>query len=174
MFNTFLHAIEDIRRWLKEDRSSDARFSMMVDLYGLPHDFPGYDEAMALNGGERQADSMEAALTAELQDDRFIPYLQVYEFEALVLCDVAKLNELHEEADRAIQRLAEKCSPFQSPEEIDHGRHSHPKARIKGAIPRYDENVHGPLIAGEIGLAVLREKCPHFGGWLRMLEELDR
>ncbi len=31
---------------MKEDKSADARFSMMVDLYSLPTDFPGYDDAM--------------------------------------------------------------------------------------------------------------------------------
>ncbi len=43
MFNRFQHALNDIRRWLKEDQSGDARFSMMVDLYSLPSDFPGYE-----------------------------------------------------------------------------------------------------------------------------------
>ena len=36
MFHTFRHALEDMRRWLKENHSADARFSMMVDLYHLP------------------------------------------------------------------------------------------------------------------------------------------
>ncbi|MGO9597392.1 MAG: DUF4276 family protein [Isosphaeraceae bacterium] len=39
--HTFQHALSDIRNWLKQDHSPDARFSMMVDLYSLPHDFPG-------------------------------------------------------------------------------------------------------------------------------------
>ena len=72
-----------------------------------------------------------------------------------------------------MQQLLESCSRFHSPEEIDRGPDTHPKARIRAAVPRYDENVAGPLIAGDIGLAVLRWRCPHFGQWLRTLEQLD-
>jgi len=79
MFNRFVHALEDVRRWLKENQSPDARFSMMVDLYHLPQDFPGYAEAMAQPDCYRQADLLEAALAAKLNDTRFIPYLQVHE-----------------------------------------------------------------------------------------------
>ncbi len=41
LLGTFGHALRDIQRWLSEDRSEEARFSTMVDLYSLPHDFPG-------------------------------------------------------------------------------------------------------------------------------------
>src|SRR5580698_5004524 len=47
LLHTFGHALADMRTWLKEDPSSDARFSMMVDLYSLPNDFPGYAAGMA-------------------------------------------------------------------------------------------------------------------------------
>ena len=40
-------------------------------------------------------------------------------------------------------------------------------------FPDYDENVAGPLLAEDIGLATLRERCPHFGEWLTRLEQLD-
>ena len=36
-----------------------------------------------------------------------------------------------------------------------------------------DENVAGPLLAEDIGLATLRVRCPHFGEWLTRLEQLD-
>jgi hypothetical protein len=82
MFNTFRHALEDMRRWLKENHSADARFSMMVDLFHLPHDFPGYTNAMAHADCYIQAQLLEEALALELGDSRFLPYLQVHEFEA--------------------------------------------------------------------------------------------
>lgn len=36
---------KDISNWLLEDSKSDVRFSTMIDLYGLPTDFPGQTEA---------------------------------------------------------------------------------------------------------------------------------
>jgi len=40
-------------------------------------------------------------------------------------------------------------------------------------VPAYDENIAGPLLVEDIGLALLRERCPHFGEWLTHLERLD-
>ncbi len=174
MFNTFVHALEDMRRWLKQMRSPDVRFSMMVDLYSLPHNFPGYDAGMKQPSGQGQAESLEQTLAAELGDSRFIPYLQVHEFEALVLTDAARLKYLYEKDHGRIDALVGETATFDTPEEIDHGQHSHPKARIQNAVEKYDENVAGPLIAHDIGLDVLRQRCPHFGQWLTRLEQLDQ
>lgn len=58
LLNTFRHALADIQTWLKEDQSPDARFSMMVDLYSLPHDFPGYSAGMAKPTGAAKASAL--------------------------------------------------------------------------------------------------------------------
>ncbi len=174
MLHTFRHALEDMRRWLREVRSADARFSMMVDLYHLPHDFPDYADAMAHPDCYQQAEALETALAQELGDPRFIPYLQVHEFEALVLSVPQQFADWFEDRQAALAALAAVCAPFESPERIDHGLHSHPKARIEQHFDDYDENVHGPLLAEAIGLVTLRERCPHFGQWLTRLEQLDQ
>jgi Domain of unknown function (DUF4276) len=174
MFNTFQHALADMRRWLKENHSPDACFSMMIDLYHLPHDFPGYANGMAHADCYRQAELLEAAIGVELGDPRFIPYLQVHEFEALVLSDPRHFADWFEGRQRALTALVAECEPYDTPERIDHGQHSHPKARIKMHFEDYDEDLHGPLIAYKIGLPTLRERCPHFGQWLTRLEQLNQ
>ena len=40
LLHTFGHALSDMRTWLKEDKSADARFSMLVDLYALHRTSP--------------------------------------------------------------------------------------------------------------------------------------
>ena len=109
----------------------------------------------------------------EIDDDRFIPYLQVHEFEALVLVEPGRLSSLYEIASALIEALCQECARFANPEEINHGQHSHAKYRIKDRVVSYDENVAGPLLAEEIGLSTLRERCPHFGQWLSRCEQLD-
>jgi len=174
MFNRFQHALNDIRRWLKEDQSGDARFSMMVDLYSLPSDFPGYDEAMKHDDPFQQARILEEALKEEITDIRFVPYLQVHEFEALVLAEPLRFADWFDHAQGKAAALVKECEPFPSPEHIDHGQHSHPKARVRRHFPDYDENLHGPLLAADIGLHKMRAECSHFNGWLTKLESLDR
>ncbi len=147
---------------------------MMVDLYHLPRDFPGYAEAMAQADCYRQVVLLEAALAAELTDPRFLPYLQVHEFEALVLSVPGRFADWFEDRQHALANLAAECQPYDTPERIDHGQHRHPKARIKNHFGDYDEDIHGPLLAYAIGLPALRERCPHFGQWLTRLEQLNQ
>jgi len=173
VLNTFGHALSDMRNWLKEDRSREARFSMMVDLYSLPPDYPGYDSGMSEPTGRLQAIALQQALAAEINDARFLPYLQVHEFEALVLSDPQRIATVYEIAPAELAGLCRDCNQFASPEDIDHGPQTHPKQRIKNRVPQYDENVAGPLLAESIGLANLRNVCPHFGDWLTRLEQMD-
>ncbi len=173
LLSTFSHSLEDIRRWMREDESSDARFSIMVDLYSLPGDFPGYAEAMKLADPFQQAEKLELELSNELNDSRFIPYVQVHEFEAIVLVDPDCFLELFEGVEKSVDRLRAECEKFETPEEINQGKNSHPKARIKKYIPDYQENVDGPLLAEYIGVAEIKKNCPHFAQWLTRLEQLD-
>lgn len=171
--NTFGHALADIRDWLVQDRKPDARFSMMVDLYSLPRDFPGYAAGIANSTGREQANALQQSLATEVRDIRFIPYLQVHEFEALVLTEPQRIGTLYEEvASGQLEGLSQECGEFDTSEDINHGQHSHPKHRIQLRVPNYDENVAGPLLAEDIGLPILRKRCPHFGEWLTRLEAL--
>jgi hypothetical protein len=173
LLNTFGHALADMRTWLKEDPSSVARFSMMVDLYSLPSDFLGFGAGMARPTGREQAITLQQSLAAEVEDARFIPYLQVHEYEALVLVDPRRIGSIYDATHAQLEALCKECSTYTTPEEINHGRQSHPKYRIQQRVPDYDENVAGPLLAEDIGLPTLRERCPHFGEWLTRLEQLD-
>ncbi len=78
------HWKKDIATLLRSP-SSDLRVTTMFDLYGLPADFPGLGQW----GGEPdtvvRAARLESAMTTDVGDPRFIPYVQRHEFEALVL-----------------------------------------------------------------------------------------
>ena len=173
LLHTFGHALADMRIWLREDQSPDARFSMMVDLYSLPNDFPGYAAGMARLTGREQAVALQQSLAEDIGDTRFIPYLQLHEYEALVLVEPRRIATIYEVRNAEMEALCQECEAFASPEEINHGQRSHPKFRIQDRIPEYDENIAGPLLAESIGLPVLRQRCPHFGAWLGRLEQLD-
>jgi hypothetical protein len=147
---------------------------MMVDLYSLPEDFPGYHAARAMADPLAQAADLQRALAEELNDTRFVPYLQVHEFEALLLVRPDLIADLYDAPAGDVSQLEADVAAFASPEHVDHGQHSHPKARLKLCFPDYDENVAGPLLAEAIGLPELRTKCRHFGDWLTRLEQLDR
>jgi len=168
----FARPLGDMKRWLREQKSPDAHFTMMVDFYAIPNDFPGFEKAKELSDPYRRVEVLEKALADEMADDRFIPYLQVHEFDALVLSKPAAFDLQFDDRQKATEELVEMCGQYKSPEQINEGRDSHPKARIKNLFPDYHENVDGPNLAHDIGLETMRQACPHFDQWLTTLEKL--
>ncbi len=77
----------DLLRWIREDKNSDARFTSMVDLYRLPSDFPGRDSAMRFRDPFARVQSLEESFGVDIGDRRFIPHIQLHEFEALLFSD---------------------------------------------------------------------------------------
>ncbi len=168
-------ARSDIARWLRQDNNADARFTTMFDLYALPKDFPSYDEAICESDPYQRASILETAMKNDIGDTRFIPYIQLYEFEALLLADPQKLEVEFQEYIREINQLTESVAAFSSPEHVNCGRTTAPSKRIIDAIPAYErrKSSSGPIVAQSIGLPTLRTKCQHFGQWLAKLETLN-
>lgn len=162
----------DIVKWLKQDSNDDVRFTTMFDLYALPNDFPGYDEALTLRDPYQRVESLEGAFRGDINDWRFIPYIQLHEFEALILSKPEELAVPYPARDREIEQLVEMTARFDSPERIDDGDETAPSKRILTLIPEYEKVVAGVPAIERIGIETLRAKCPHFDGWLRRLEAL--
>lgn len=142
----------------------------MLDFYGLPEDFPGKATLPSGSPYQRVA-HVEQAFAQDIAHPRFIPFLMLHEFEALLLVAPEEIEAafpgLHQRS-----LLSREIRHFSTPEEIDEGPDTHPSARIKRHIPRYQKPVYGPLIANRIGLARIRQRCPHFNAWLDHLERL--
>lgn len=172
---TYQRARNDITRWMRQDQNPDARFTTMFDLYALPNDFPGFQDSLNTSDPYERVNILEDALREDLDDWRFIPYIQLHEFEALLLSDPQKLDSQFYEHDKEIARLARMADEFNSPELIDDGTHTAPSKRIIAEIPEYDGRKvsAGPIVAERIGLPTLRAKCRHFSDWLDKLESLS-
>ncbi|NJS09196.1 MAG: DUF4276 family protein [Microcoleus sp. CSU_2_2] len=167
------NAKRDIQRWLKEDKKSDARFTTMFDLYALPNNFPGFDEAKKYSNPSEKIQYLEQAFAADIDDYRFLPYIQLHKFEALVLSDPSKLNNIFSGYEEAIGQLVKECEGYESPELINQGKTTAPSKRIIRAIPRYSKISDGLTIVGSIGLDNIRSKCPHFNQWITTLKKLQ-
>lgn len=164
-----------IRNLLKKPKKN-ARFSTMIDLYKYPKDAPGRAEAEKLNHIPYQkVDALEKALADDFNDFRFVPYLQMHEFEALLLVEPSKLISSFQGFEKEILALAESIKSFDSPELIDEGEHSAPSKRIINFVPDYirGKSLFGPQVAAAIGLPAICAKCPHFNAWIQKLEKLS-
>lgn len=146
-------------------RDTDAAaITTMLDLYGLPDDFPGC-------GAGRTVDAIERAFASDIGDQRFLPYLSVHEFEALVFVEPSEIDTALPGADAAAAIRAVR-DQYGSPEEINQGRDTHPSARLASLVRGYEKVLHGPLIVARAGLSRLRATCPHFDSWITRLERL--
>ncbi|MGH8907498.1 MAG: DUF4276 family protein [Egibacteraceae bacterium] len=70
---------------------------------------------------------------------------------------------------RLAQRAPTVCG---EPELVDDGPKSAPSKRIIDAWPQYAKTTDGPVLAAQIGIARLRDRCPHFDAWVSRLESL--
>jgi len=146
--------------------SSAACVTTMLDYYGLPHDFPGKANLSGHTPYQRVA-HLERAFAADIGDRRFLPYLMLHEFEAMLFTDPTVLSGVLNTSQTLSMPRG-----FTSPEEIDEGQQTHPSARIRQQFPRYEKTRHGPQAAARIGLARIRAHCPHLDAWIKALEEL--
>jgi hypothetical protein len=164
----------DVVRRLKEDQSNDVFFSTMIDLYRLPNDFPGTAAAQSQLDPYRRVESLEKSLGEDIADSRFLPYIQLHEFEAILLAKPQVFDIYYDNFVREIEQLIKLAATVDSPERINDGETTAPSKRIAALIPDYSraKPTAGPIIAAKIGLRAIREKCPHFDAWLRRLEIL--
>jgi hypothetical protein len=164
----------DVVRWLRQDRDANVYFTTMIDLYALPRSFPGYDEASEIADPYQRVAELEDALSKDIADSRFIPYIQLHEFEALLLSDPGAFSARYQEHPGEIENLRQLCTQYESPELIDDGEQTAPSKRIGQEIPRYlrEKSTAAPVIAKQIGIRMMRQRCPHFHQWLHKLETL--
>ena len=162
----------------QEQKSPNVRFTTMFDLYGLPNDFPGYKFAQTCNDPYAKVDGLEKEMCEDIRqttsDDRFIPYIQLHEYEALLFSDIRQLGSEFLKRDREIEQLVQSVRQIASPELINDDPQKAPSKRIIDFIPEYDgrKASSGPRIAGRIGIDSLRQKCPHFDAWVSKLLSL--
>lgn len=160
---------------LKQD--TDAFCTTMFDYYGMPPDWPKREEAREKPCEERGVmveDGILADVSSQLGSgfncSRFVPYVQMHEFEALLFSDPKALAEgLKLADDMPIRRITDH---FKSPEEINDSQHTAPSKRILELKPHYAKVTDGISISKEIGLNVMRAQCSHFNDWLRKIEAL--
>jgi len=168
----------DIRNLMHRCSIGQVWLTTMLDLYALPDDFPGRANLTTPDPYLRVKTLEQELSNAWGNHPCLLPYIQLHEFEALLLSDVDKFDwEFIEDKDaEGITKLKQIVANFASPEEINEGESTAPSKRIIECLPRYAKRKasSGPPIAEKIGLETMRHKCPHFNAWIERLEELTQ
>ncbi len=174
---TYERAKKDILTWLKEDPS--AYVTTMFDFYGLPHDFPGYEDAIHCPTHLESVEHLELKMKEDIDaglagsvPDRFIPYIQLHEFEALLYTDLSLLEAdyLNTKDIDAIRKLREETTGI-PPEDINNGVETAPSKRLLKAI-NYKKGATPVAWLEKITIDKITSCCPHFSAWIEKLKKL--
>lgn len=157
-----------VERKCKEDNS--AYVTSLIDLYGLPNDFPQRALIDSQTDPYQKVQVAENALSSDINQRNFISNLLLHEYEALLFSDVSKFSNWF--SNEAVQRLMNDVKGAATPEHVNDNIHSAPSKRVLRYCTGYDKPVHGSVIAIDIGLDAIRTKCQHFNKWFSNIEQL--
>ncbi len=165
-----------IETHLKQDQT--AYITTLIDFYGIHanHNYPNWTQANKRTDKNIGMDLMEEAMLADIQvqlQSRFIPYIQLHEFEGLLFCNIDVFNNGFEQNEFLdYNYLVETIDNYQNPELINDSSITAPSKRLTRIIKDYSKITHGCLIAQEIGINKIRSKCPRFSQWISILEKI--
>ena len=156
-------SLSRVKKDLNNLANSFDKVSTLYDFYGF-------------NG--KAGDENKASLENKIIDcvaaplrEKIIPYVQMYEFEGILFSSPEAIENniqqtgLVDWAKDVLQQFGD------DPEKINDSSQTAPSKRLLNKT-NYIKTVHGPDIAKEIGLTVLRKKCAGFSEWLNKLETM--
>ena len=172
---SYAKAKKDIELWMKQEKGDDVRFTTMFDFYRLPTDFPGFEDSKHESDPYKKIKAIEDHFQVDIASRRFLPYIQLHEFEALLYAGLDKFHYYYLDHRSQITSLKQDVSGIINPELINEHPDTAPSKRIIKYLPSYgrEKPSAGPIIAEHIGLQTLRAKCRHFNSWLSQIELLQ-
>lgn len=179
----FGKAKHDIGNFLRQ--RNDTYISTMFDYFRIDSDWPGKTEVSrqmqngATLAARQKAEILETATHNEIvltfpdcdSDTRFIPYIEMHEFEAMLFSDADILSDKTQIDASRIKRIIEK---YDSPEEINDDPAKAPSKQLEALINGYRKVAMGKTVSGAIGIERIRKQCSHFNDWLTILEHLKK
>lgn len=153
----------------------------LIDLYQLATDFPDFDKAANLSLPEKLACLTTAwhkdiVDSTRCQPERFLPYIQAHEFEALLFSDVTAITAIDKQWVKATKALQAIKDQEKSPEYINNFADTKPTAHLKRLLshPSYRKIRHGSIIMQKIGLNVMEQECNFFAEWIQNIRNFSK
>lgn len=147
----------------------DALVTTLLDYYGLPDDFPGMATRPSGPPLQRIQHVENEVRTYFKNPKNFLPFFALHEFEAWLFASREELPRALAQPEKQPQFAAIRDA-VATPEEINERSEWAPSKRITKLFPDYRKTLHGPIVAGRIGLERIRAECAHFAWWLGQLE----
>lgn len=152
-----------------------AYVTTMIDYYGITnkHGFPQWDESLKEPDVFKRMALLEQGMRDCLDEGlrpRFIPYIQLHEFEGLLFSNIDVYERVIPKGDLiGVEELQQAVAKFDNPELINNSPETSPSHRLERIVRGYNKVVYGNYLAESIGLNKIRERCPRFNQWIESL-----
>lgn len=153
----------------------NAYVTTMIDYYGITskYNFPRWEEAQQEPDVYERMVILEQGMKEGVEDElrsRFIPYIQLHEFEGMLFSNVDVYERVIPKGDLiGVEELKQTVATFDNPELINNSPETSPSHRLERIVRGYDKVVYGNYLAESIGLNKIRERCPQFNHWIESL-----
>jgi hypothetical protein len=159
-------------------QDNQAIVTTLIDYYGINarFQFPRWDEAHKQIDKNMRMEILESGMLQSITgnlNNRFLPYIQLHEFEGLLFNNMSSfLNHIPDSDFINKTELSNIINQYPNPELINDTPDNAPSYRLKRLIKGYNKIVYGSILAQEIGLARLKDKSPRFNQWILKLESI--
>lgn len=163
-FVNYQHLKNDV---LKRIRETDVIVSTFVDYFRIPTSIPDYSICQNKNNVDERIACLESAIAKDINFPNFIPYIQKHEFEALLFSSSLGFKTLYDED--VIAATTSVIEEYQNPEDINSRPELSPSNRLISIMGSYEKVFEGNMIALEVGINTMLEKCSRFRNWIEKL-----
>ena len=161
----------NIERLLQNEQ--DILVTTFIDFFRLKSDFPKFESALQKQNKIERVDFLEQALADAINNSRFIPYIQIHEFEGLLFAAKDGFEFLPDLKQANLNKLLLAVVEKENPEELNDGVLTAPSKRLEQLIPGFDKNkpFYGGLIAEVNTIQAILKRCIRFNNWVETLIE---
>ncbi|WP_081912627.1 DUF4276 family protein [Salegentibacter sp. Hel_I_6] len=149
----------------------DVLVTTFIDFFRLKSDFPKFEDAQKKLNKIQRVGFLEQALTEAVNSPRFIPYIQLHEFEGLLFAAKDGFEFLPDLKQANLNRLLLAVAEKENPEELNDGELTAPSKRLEQLIPGFDKNkpFYGGIIAEINTIDPILNRCTRFSDWVEKL-----
>lgn len=149
----------------------DILVTTFIDFFRLKSDFPKFKEAIVIQNKIQQVDFLEKSLADAISNPRFIPYIQLHEFEGSLFAAKDGFEFLPDLNQASLKSLLSAVNEKGNPEELNDGEQTAPSKRLTQLIPGFDKNkpFFGGLIAEVNTINAVLDRCLRFKTWIETL-----
>lgn len=152
-------------------RENDIIVTTFIDFFRLRTDFPMYNEVQHQNDKIRRVELLEQALSEAIDSPRFVPYIQLHEFEGLLFASSDGFDYLTDVSESNLITLKNAVVEKENPELLNDGELTAPSKRLEKLIPGFDRNkpFYGGIISDANTIKPVLERCVRFRTWIELL-----